>query len=388
MKKLFVITICLFFLTSCNLITGGSENPPSTDDSQADMPNPASVYCEENGGTLEIRKDQEGNEYGYCLFPDGSECDEWAYYRGDCLPGDSLEGNANMPNPAAVFCVDNGGTLEIRRDTEGNEYGYCIFPDGSECDEWAYYRGECNPGDSLSGNANMPNPASVYCEENGGTVKIVTAEDGSQSGVCVFSDGSECDEWAFFRGECEPPSGNPGSPSAAKIPTAIPINPADYEGWMTYTHPEYGFSIMLPEDWVVEDIAASDPLLSGHFLNVHPMDKFQEESTENLNIRMTFRFSGEDVLLWPTGVGQGEFIEQGTLEIAGEPAQRYLLVCPTGEVTAIWYHDGEGQPNITRGDIEFGFIYSSGNHCELGRSLGGKIQYVGEMIIASLTIPE
>jgi putative hemolysin len=329
MKKLLIFAICLIFLTSCSLNRDGSETSPSTDDSQANMPNPASVYCEENGGTLEIRKD-----------------------------------------------------------AEGNEYGYCFFPDGSECDEWAYYRGECNPGDSLGGNANMPNPASVYCEENGGTVKIITAEDGSQSGVCVFPDGSECDEWSYFRGECEPGSENPGSPSDVEIPTAIPINPADYEGWLTYTHPEYGFSIMLPENWVVEDSAAADPLLSGHILNLHPNETNPEEGSLIQNIRMTFRLSGEDVLLWPTGVGQGEFIQQGTLDIAGDPAQRILLVCPTGEVTAIWYHDGEGQPNITRGDMEFGFIYSSGSHCEPGVSLGGKIQYVGEMIIASLIVPE
>ncbi len=49
---------------------------------------------------------------------------------------------------------------------------------------------------------NMPNPASVFCEQNGGKVEIRTAADGSQSGACVFSDGSECDEWAFYRGEC------------------------------------------------------------------------------------------------------------------------------------------------------------------------------------------
>ena len=50
--------------------------------------------------------------------------------------------------------------------------------------------------------ANMPNPASVYCEENGNKLEIQTAADGSQSGVCVFLDGSTCDEWAYFRGEC------------------------------------------------------------------------------------------------------------------------------------------------------------------------------------------
>lgn len=50
----------------------------------------------------------------------------------------------------------------------------------------------------------LPNPASVYCEQNGGALEIITAADGSQSGRCVFPDGSFCDEWAYFRGECDP----------------------------------------------------------------------------------------------------------------------------------------------------------------------------------------
>ena len=49
---------------------------------------------------------------------------------------------------------------------------------------------------------NMPNPASVNCTQNGNKLEIHTAADGSQSGVCVFPDGSTCDEWAYFRGEC------------------------------------------------------------------------------------------------------------------------------------------------------------------------------------------
>lgn len=388
MKKRLILTFILIFLTSCTLFINPSEPLPKDEqDAQAVMPNPASVYCEENGGTLEIRKDKTGGEVGYCLFPDGSECEEWAFYRCECSPGDSLADNANMPNPAAVFCVENGGTLEIRKDELGNEYGYCLFSDGSECDEWAYFRGECQPGDSLSGNANMPNPASAYCEEQGYTLEIRTAEDGSQSGFCIFPDGSECDEWVFFRGECSPASQDEESSTGTEFPTAIPIAPEDYTGWLTYTHPEYGFSIMLPEDWVVEEITTLEPMMSGHILKLHPRETSPEEHIEKLNLRMTFRLSGEDVLLWPTGVGEGEFLQRKTLDIAGQPALRYLLVCPSGEITAIWYHDAEGQPNITRGNMEFGFIYSAGSHCEPGLSLDGKIQLVGEMIIASLQVP-
>lgn len=49
------------------------------------LANPASVYCEEQGGTLLIQSEA-GGETGYCVFPDGSQCEEWAYYRGECTP--------------------------------------------------------------------------------------------------------------------------------------------------------------------------------------------------------------------------------------------------------------------------------------------------------------
>jgi putative hemolysin len=235
--------------------------------------------------------------------------------------------------------------------------------------------------------ADMPNPASAHCVEQGFRSEIRTIADGSQTGVCIFPDGSECDEWAYYRGECGPTnqSGSPSSPTA--IPSAQPINPADYQGWWTYIHPSYNFSIMLPEDWIVEEITASDPLMN-HAINLHPKEIAPDVVVGKENIRMTFRRIGEDVRLWPTGVGQGEFVSQGMLDIAGQPALRMSLVCPTGEVTSIWYHQAEGQPNITRGDLEFGFIFSgTPSHCEAGYSLSGKIQRVGEMIIGSLKVP-
>ena len=45
----------------------------------------------------------------------------------------------------------------------------------------------------------LPNPASALCAQNGATVTIETAPNGSQHGVCVFPNGSRIDEWAYFR---------------------------------------------------------------------------------------------------------------------------------------------------------------------------------------------
>lgn len=79
-----------FLLAACSipmptLPPAASTRQPSAGE-EAGLPNPASVYCEEQGYTLTIRTDAEGGQYGVCLFPDGSECEEWAYYRGACAP--------------------------------------------------------------------------------------------------------------------------------------------------------------------------------------------------------------------------------------------------------------------------------------------------------------
>lgn len=55
------------------------------------------------------------------------------------------EPGVGLANPASVFCTERGYTLEIRTSEDGGQYGVCIFPDGSECEESAYYRGECEP---------------------------------------------------------------------------------------------------------------------------------------------------------------------------------------------------------------------------------------------------
>ncbi|MDD5306065.1 MAG: DUF333 domain-containing protein [Deltaproteobacteria bacterium] len=53
--------------------------------------------------------------------------------------------NVRIANPASVNCVKNGGRLEIRTEAAG-QYGVCVFADGSRCEEWAFFRGECRPG--------------------------------------------------------------------------------------------------------------------------------------------------------------------------------------------------------------------------------------------------
>lgn len=55
------------------------------------------------------------------------------------------------------------------------------------------------------GFANMGNPASINCNKVGGESVTRTLANGDQLGVCVFKDGTECDEWALMRGDCHAP---------------------------------------------------------------------------------------------------------------------------------------------------------------------------------------
>lgn len=63
----------------------------------------------------------------------------------DPTPTTAPEEGGQIANPATSFCLEKGYRSEIR-EGQGGQYGVCIFPDGTECDEWAFFRGECAPG--------------------------------------------------------------------------------------------------------------------------------------------------------------------------------------------------------------------------------------------------
>ena len=93
---------------------------------------------------------------------------------------------AGLANPASTYCAALKYDLQIRSDASGAQTGYCVFPDKTECEEWAFFRGECGQAKSL-------------CGQNGGTIKA------SDSGpTCSFKDGSTCAEADLVSGKCKP----------------------------------------------------------------------------------------------------------------------------------------------------------------------------------------
>ena len=46
-----------------------------------------------------------------------------------------------IANPASVYCVQQGGRLEIVR-TDKGEVGICVLPDGRRIEEWTFFRAQ------------------------------------------------------------------------------------------------------------------------------------------------------------------------------------------------------------------------------------------------------
>jgi putative hemolysin len=69
----------------------------------------------------------------YCETPAEAYCMQ---YLTDANPP------VGIANPASTFCIQNGGELNIV-DTNEGQVGYCTLSSGKVCEEWAYFRGEC-----------------------------------------------------------------------------------------------------------------------------------------------------------------------------------------------------------------------------------------------------
>ncbi len=119
MKRIFTFIVILLALAACTA--------PQT---QAGMPNPASVYCTQKGNKLEIHTAADGSQNGICVFPDGSTCDEWAYFRGEC-------GLAQQKSSTPVMAIDatteaSGGGPGGSNNSGGNASGGFMPPGTTE----------------------------------------------------------------------------------------------------------------------------------------------------------------------------------------------------------------------------------------------------------------
>jgi len=126
--QFFLILALTLLSTACSIITGNLEETTEPDENMVGMANPAAVYCEGLGYDMENVQRNGGGDAD-CIFPDGSRFGQWDFLSGRC-------------GQEFTYCKLNGGTIE-----EGANILTCHFADGSTCDEYQYFLGNCSPGD-------------------------------------------------------------------------------------------------------------------------------------------------------------------------------------------------------------------------------------------------
>lgn len=171
----------------------------------------------------------------------------------------------------------------------------------------------------------MANPASAYCEQAGYTLQMREVEGGTY-GVCLFPDGSECEEWAFYRGECQPADSSVTPAASSVPPTAVPMDAE--ESWQLYVNEPLGYSFrfpadadIMPDDNPLQTITIRGPLENDEYwpmINIsHPGDREEFQLPEGADI---VDWLVENNLLMTTDVQSASEVRQADIQIAGRTA--------------------------------------------------------------------
>ena len=131
MKK---TTLWIVALLAVATLAGCNKTPVENPNENVEIANPASVYCEENDGTLNL-------EEWLCVFADGSYCEEWTYYNNECQPGDSVEDeNIDTVLPEWAKTSLTNEELEEVIDTHFPKwYTYSVYNTETEASsQWEY----------------------------------------------------------------------------------------------------------------------------------------------------------------------------------------------------------------------------------------------------------
>jgi uncharacterized protein len=104
------IELYLLIICSVVLIFSGCNNTQIQYSNQQAIANPASEKCIKDGGQDRILNGQNG-QYGLCLFPDGTVCEEWAYYNGNCKKGECARKCDNIGTRSEGWYDCNGSLL-------------------------------------------------------------------------------------------------------------------------------------------------------------------------------------------------------------------------------------------------------------------------------------
>lgn len=100
----------------------------------------------------------------------------WTY------PGASTTPSTSIANPASTYCINHGGTLQIKTGPAG-QYGMCSFSNGSQCEEWQFFRGQCSPTQTTMNTTSMQTTNSTMQTQNSTSMQSTNATSANSTSV-------------------------------------------------------------------------------------------------------------------------------------------------------------------------------------------------------------
>ena len=139
--------------------------------------------------------------FSYKVSPSNTNPNEPVQFNCPCATklnvfvGTSISPTATLANPASTNCIKQGGTLLIKKNGIGGEYGLCDFGDNMQCEEWALFHGDCPVGGRKT--TGYDSIQQKYCAWLGGTTYAVP------NATCNLPNGHTCSDTALYNGACQ-----------------------------------------------------------------------------------------------------------------------------------------------------------------------------------------
>jgi len=127
MKKLLLTFMVASTLVLCWCSLFSKKGITTNTGDVAQIANPASVFCQQNSGTLEIVTDANGAQSWLCHLPDGTTCEERAYMRGECPV--SVKTNTWLENQGYFTFTSNNFFLSFPNKYNNTSKFQLTFPD-------------------------------------------------------------------------------------------------------------------------------------------------------------------------------------------------------------------------------------------------------------------
>lgn len=143
LTRLFIGTFCLIAGCHTNSISTTASN------SQESTSNPATQKCIQEGYLSKPFFSSHGVPKGnLCINPKtGKKCQEWPYFLGKCQLSDTQTLSTPQSSQAGAAknkCIQDHYISEVIVSKGSVVKGECVNPRlGKRCEEWAYFRGEC-----------------------------------------------------------------------------------------------------------------------------------------------------------------------------------------------------------------------------------------------------